>query len=145
MRRSARSRAVGAGPLHRLRGELITPDATGYDGARRAANPRFDRRPALIVRCRTAEDVAHAVRFAREQGLEIAIRSGGHSVAGHSVSEGGLLIDLSQLRQIVVDPLRRIARVGPGATNGELVQAAAAQGLATTTGTCATVGGTPRP
>jgi FAD/FMN-containing dehydrogenase len=124
----------------RMHGELLTPDAPGYDEARGIVNARFDRRPALIARCRDARDVAHAVRFAREQDLEIAVRSGGHSAAGHSVVDGGLMIDLSQMKQIVVDPVRRTARVQPGVTNGELVLATAAHGLATTTGTCATVG-----
>jgi len=124
----------------RMHGELLTPDAPAYEGARHIPNRRFDRRPTLIARCRVAQDVAQAVDFAREHGLPIAVRSGGHSVAGHSTTEGGLLIDLSQMRQIAVDPLQRLARAQPGATNGELVLAAAAHGLATTTGTCATVG-----
>jgi FAD/FMN-containing dehydrogenase len=123
-----------------LRGELLTPGAPGYDEARRLNNGRYNRRPAVIARCRSAEDVARAVRFARDHGLEVAIRSGGHSVPGHSNLDGGMMIDLSQLKQIDVDPARRIARVGPGATNGELVLALAPYGLATTTGTCATVG-----
>src|SRR5689334_16861348 len=124
----------------RMHGELIAPGAAAYETARRVHNPRFDQRPALIARCLSAHDVALAIRLARSRDLEIAVRSGGHSMAGHSVSAGGLLIDLSQLTQIAIDPLQRIARVQPGATNGQLVQAAAAHGLATTTGTCATVG-----
>jgi FAD/FMN-containing dehydrogenase len=124
----------------RMRGQLFTPDAAAYETARHVQNQRFNERPALIARCLSAHDVALAIGFARRQGLEIAVRSGGHSAAGHSASAGGLLIDLSQLCQITIDPLQRIARVQPGATNGQLVQAAAAHGLATTTGTCATVG-----
>jgi hypothetical protein len=124
----------------RLDGELLQLGDIGYEAARRLANHRFDRRPAVIVRCRSAQDVAHAVGFAREHGLEISVRSGGHSVPGHSVGEGGMMIDLSQMRQIDIDPAQRVARVQPGATNGELVLAAQAYGLATTTGTCATVG-----
>src|SRR5215216_3216081 len=112
----------------RMRGELLTPGASTYETARRVHNQRFNQRPALIARCLSAHDVALAIGLAREQGLEIAVRSGGHSLAGHSVSAGGLLIDLSQLRQIMIDPLQRIARVQPGTTNGELVQAAAAHG-----------------
>jgi FAD/FMN-containing dehydrogenase len=131
---------VLASHQRRMRGELFTPDAAIYETARRIHNQRFNERPALIARCLSAHDVALAIGLAREQGLEIAVRSGGHSMAGHSVSAGGLLIDLSQLNQITIDPLQRIARVQPGATNGQLVQAAAAHGLATTTGTCATVG-----
>ncbi|HEU5103457.1 MAG TPA: FAD-binding oxidoreductase [Roseiflexaceae bacterium] len=124
----------------RMRGELLTPDAIAYDAARRVHNQRFDEQPALIACCLSAHDVALAIGLARNQGLEIAVRSGGHSLAGHSASAGGLLIDLSQLNQITIDPLQRIARVQPGATNGQVVQAASAYGLATTTGTCATVG-----
>jgi FAD/FMN-containing dehydrogenase len=124
----------------RLSGELLTVDTPAYATARRVLNRRFDGLPAVIARCRTAQDVVVAVHFAREHGLEISVRSGGHSVAGHSVSAGGMLIDLSLLDTIAIDPARRIARVGPGATNGALVQATAAHGLATPTGTCATVG-----
>jgi FAD/FMN-containing dehydrogenase len=124
----------------RMRGVLFTSEAPVYETARRVHNARFDQRPALIARCLNADDVCLAVALAREQKLEIAVRSGGHSMAGHGTSAGGLLIDLSQMNQIMIDPLQRIACVQPGATNGELVQAAARYGLATTTGTCATVG-----
>jgi FAD/FMN-containing dehydrogenase len=124
----------------RMRGELIAPNAAGYDVARRLVNGRFDRRPALIARCQGAEDVAQAVMFAREYGLEIAVRSGGHSVPGFSVGDGVMMIDLSAMRQIDVDPARKVARVQPGATNGELVVALQGYGLTTTTGTCASVG-----
>ena len=123
-----------------LDGELLQLGDIGYEAARRLVNIRFDRHPSLIVRCRSTRDVAHAVMFAREHALEIAVRSGGHSVSGHSVGDGGMMIDLSQLRQIDIDPAQRIACVQPGATNGELVLAAQMHGLATTTGTCATVG-----
>ena len=124
----------------RMTGAVLMAGETGYNTARRLANRRFDYRPALIARCRSAQDVALAVTFARDQGLEIAIRSGGHSVAGHSAGHGVLMIDLAQMNQIAIDPALRVARVGPGATNGELVLAAQQHGLATTTGTCATVG-----
>lgn len=124
----------------RLTGELIQPQSSGYAEARRLINARFDHQPALIVRCRTAQDVVHAVDFARAYELPVAVRSGGHSVAGHSGCDGGLMIDLSQMRGIAIDAAGRTARVQPGATNGELVLAAQAYGMATTTGTCATVG-----
>lgn len=124
----------------RMRGDLLTPGAPSYDAARRLANRRFDVHPALIARCHSAQDVAYAVDFAREYNLEIAVRSGGHSVPGHSAVNGGMMIDLSQLRQISVDPVRRTAHVGPGTTNGELVHALTKYGFATTTGTCASVG-----
>jgi FAD/FMN-containing dehydrogenase len=124
----------------RMRGVLLTSEMAGYDTARRLANMRFDRRPALIARCESSQDVAAAVQFAREHGLEIAVRSGGHSIPGHSVCEGGMMIDLAPMKRVAIDPARQIARVQPAVTNGELVLAAQAHGMATTTGTCATVG-----
>ncbi len=123
-----------------MSGELLQLGDTGYDTARRLVNSLYDRRPALIARCRSTEDVAHAVTFAREHDLEIAVRSGGHSVPGHSANNGGMMIDLSQMRRIDIDPLQLVAHAQPGATNGDVVLATQAHGLATTTGTCATVG-----
>ncbi|HMQ35478.1 MAG TPA: FAD-dependent oxidoreductase, partial [Chloroflexaceae bacterium] len=140
------SERVGLDPIEiaalraRLRGDVLVTGAPAYEAARRLANGRFDRRPAIIVRPLNAQDVAHAVVFAREHGLEIAVRSGGHSVPGHSAVEGGMLIDLSAMRQVAVNQGARVARVQPGVTNGELVLALQEYGLATTTGTCATVG-----
>ena len=123
-----------------MNGELLTPDTAGYATARQLANLRYDRRPTLIARCRARRDVAAAVTFAREHGLEIAVRSGGHSIPGHSAGDDGMMIDLSQMKTIRIDPDRRLARVQPGVTNGELVLATQEYGLSTTTGTCATVG-----
>src|SRR5215207_3714926 len=82
----------------RMQGELLTPDSAGYNAARLLANLRHDRRPALIARSRTSQDVAAAVAFAREHDLEIAVRSGGHSIPGHSAGDGGMMIDLSQMK-----------------------------------------------
>jgi FAD/FMN-containing dehydrogenase len=124
----------------RLQGELLTPDTADYNSARQLANLRHERRPALIVRCQISRDVSAAVAFAREHDLEIAVRSGGHSIPGHSAGDGGMMIDLSQMKAIRIDAAKRTARVQPGATNGELVLTAQKYGLATTTGTCATVG-----
>jgi FAD/FMN-containing dehydrogenase len=124
----------------RLQGELLTPDTADYNSARQLANLRHERRPALIARCQISRDVSAAVAFAREHDLEIAVRSGGHSIPGHSAGDGGMMIDLSQMKAIRIDAAKRTARVQPGATNGELVLAAQKYGLATTTGTCATVG-----
>jgi FAD/FMN-containing dehydrogenase len=110
-------------------GEVITPDATGYDDARRVWNARFDRRPALVVRPSSVEDVVAAVRFGRERDLEIAVRGGGHSAVAHSTTEGGLVIDLGRLDEVTVDPDRRVAWAAGGALLGKLDIAAQQHGL----------------
>jgi FAD/FMN-containing dehydrogenase len=112
-----------------LGGEVITPRDGTYDDARRVWNAIFDRRPALIVRPTSVEGVASTIRFGRDRDLEIAVRAGGHSAAGHSTTDDGLLIDLSRLRGVTVDPERRIARANGGALLGELDVAAQAHGL----------------
>ena len=85
-----------------LRGELLQPESPGYDGARVIWNGMIDRRPALIARCRNAADVVAAVNYARINGLTIAIRSGGHNVAGYAVCDNGLMIDLSQMNAVAI-------------------------------------------
>jgi FAD/FMN-containing dehydrogenase len=116
--------------LRRLPGDVVLPGDAGYDAARAVWNASIDRRPAAIVRCRRPADVVAAVRFARAHDLPIAVRGGGHNVAGLAVCDGGVVIDLSGLRGAVVDPHRRIARVQPGATWGDLDAATQRHALA---------------
>ena len=97
-------------------GDVLLPDNPRYEEARQVWNGMIDRRPAAIARARTTEDVVAAVRFAREHGLEIAVRGGGHNAAGLAVVDDGLVIDLSEMNQVQVDPEGRVARAGGGAT-----------------------------
>lgn len=123
----------------RLQGEMIKPGDQGYEQARGVWNGVADGHPALIVRCADAVDVAAALAFAREQSLPVAVRSGGHSVAGYSTGDG-LVIDLSPMKGIEIDPVRRVARVESGLTWGEVAAATQPYGLAITAGDTATVG-----
>ena len=111
-------------------GELLRPGDPGYDEARRVWNGTIDRCPAMIARCRTTEEVAAAVEMATSSGLEIAVRAGGHSIPGLSVCEGGLMIDLSAMKGVEVDPAARLARAQPGLVWGEYDVATQAHGLA---------------
>jgi FAD/FMN-containing dehydrogenase len=117
-----------------LRGELIDPQHPGYDEHRRVWNGSIDRRPALIARCADAADVGAAVRFARAHGLLVAVRGGGHSFPGHSACDGGLVIDVSAMKGVRVDPEARTARVRAGALLGELDGATQEFGLAVPAG-----------
>jgi FAD/FMN-containing dehydrogenase len=117
-----------------FRGEVITPDRKGYDAARALWNGTVDRRPRLIARCSGTADVAAAVRFARDRDLEIAVRGGGHNVAGTAVCDDGIMIDLSAMRAVIVDPVERTARVEGGALWCDVDRATQAHGLATTGG-----------
>ena len=114
--------------------EILRPGDAGYDEARRVWNAMVDRRPALIARCREARDVVSSVALARREGLEIGVRCGGHSVVGLAVPEGGLMIDLSPMGGVRVDPERRRAWVQGGALLGALDSATQPYGLATTAG-----------
>src|SRR4051794_32074738 len=123
-----------------LRGEGLRPGDEDYEAARRVWNGMIDRRPALIARCAGTADVIQAVNFARANTLAVAVRAGGHSVAGHGVCDGGLMIDLSRLKGIRVDPARRAVRAEPGVTWGEFDHETQAFGLATTGGIVPTTG-----
>lgn len=123
-----------------VRGELIQPGDSAYDQARTIYNAMIDKRPALIVRCLDEADVIAAVNFGREQEMEIAIRSGGHHGAGMCLVDDGLVIDLSQMKGIRVDPEARTVRVQAGCTQGEVDHATHAYGLATPTGIMSTTG-----
>jgi nitroreductase len=121
-------------------GELITPDQVGYDAIRTLWNAQIDRRPALIARCVHTPDVAASVNFGREQGMEISVRCGSHNAAGTAVCEGGLMIDLSLMREVRVDAAARRVRVAGGALLGDMDTATQAHGLATTAGTVSHTG-----
>ncbi len=123
-----------------LKGDVLTEDSEGYGEARSIWNGMIDRKPALIARCRSAEDVAHAVRFASENDLLLSVRGGGHNIAGSALCDGGLTIDLSAMNAVQVDPERRTAIVGPGATLGDFDAAAQKHGLATPLGVNSTTG-----
>jgi hypothetical protein len=118
----------------RFRGALIRPGEEGFDEARRTWNGAIDRRPGLIARCAGADDVAEAVRFARERDLLVSVRGGGHSIAGHAVCDDGLMIDLSLMKGIRVDAEARTARAAGGVLWGEFDRATQPFGLATTGG-----------
>jgi FAD/FMN-containing dehydrogenase len=121
-------------------GSVALPGEPGYDEARTLWNAMVDRRPALVVRAANAADVVAAVRFAREHDLLLGVRSGGHQIAGLAVADGALLLDLSQMRAVSVDPEARTARVEPGATLGEVDAATQAHGLAVPMGINSTTG-----
>ena len=121
-------------------GRLIGPDDADYDEARSVYNAMIDKRPALIARCATADDVAKAVAFAREHGLPLAVRGGGHNGAGLGSVDDGVVIDLSLMRDVEVDPEARTVRVGGGCTWGEVDAATNEHGLATPSGIISTTG-----
>lgn len=124
----------------RIRGELLVPSDAGYDQARRIWNAMIDARPGMIVRCAGTADVLQAVRFARQEGLLISVRGAGHNIAGKCIHDGAMLIDLSGMRAVRVDPLARIAFVSPGATLRDVDHETQAYGLAVPTGINSTTG-----
>src|ERR1700675_4009042 len=123
-----------------LRGTLLRPAEAGYDEARKIWNGMIDKRPALIACCSGVADVINSVNFARENDLLVAVRGGGHNIAGNAVCDEGLLIDLSLMKSVWVDPVGRTARVEPGATLGDFDREAQAFGLATPLGINSTTG-----
>jgi FAD/FMN-containing dehydrogenase len=123
-----------------LRGALLAPGDAGYDAARRVWNGSIDRKPALIARCTGPADVVGAVKFARANNLLVSVRGGGHNVTGNAVCDGGLMIDLTPMKGIRVDPVARTVRAQGGVTWGELDHETQAFGLATTGGQVSTTG-----
>jgi FAD/FMN-containing dehydrogenase len=123
-----------------LSGQVIAPDDAAYDQARTVFYGGIDRRPAVIVRPTDASDVAQVVSIARDTGLELAVRSGGHSLAGHSTTDGGIMLDLADMNALDIDPQQRTAWAQTGLTAGEYSTAAGAHGLATGFGDTGSVG-----
>jgi FAD/FMN-containing dehydrogenase len=126
--------------LSGFRGRLIGPDDAGYEDARQVYNAMIDKRPALIAQCAGADDVAKVVAFARDHDLTLAVRGGGHNGAGLGTVDGGVVIDLSPLKEIEVDPQARTVRVAGGCTWGEVDQATNEHGMATPSGIISTTG-----
>ncbi|MBA3728323.1 MAG: FAD-binding oxidoreductase [Actinobacteria bacterium] len=124
----------------RVRGDVITPEDPRYEEARKVYNAMIDRRPRAVVRCTKTEDVVAAVDFARENELDLAVRGGSHSVPGFGTVDNGVVVDLSGMRSVTVDPERRTARALGGATWGDFNDATHAHGLATTGGIISTTG-----
>ena len=124
----------------RIQGEVLLPSDPGYDEARAVWNKRFNPRPGAVVRCRSTDDVIAALGLARDRGLPLSVKSGGHSYAGHAVADGALAVDLSLMDSVEIDAERKRAVVGPGATWAEFDAAAQQFGLATTGCTASIVG-----
>src|SRR5258708_6006226 len=123
-----------------LRGKLLRPGDDDYEQARKVWNGNIDRRPAFIARCTGVADVIEAVNFARVNGLLVAVRGGGHNAAGHGTCDGGIVIDLSRMKGIAVNPRNRTARAQGGVTWAELDRETQAFGLATPGGNVSNTG-----
>jgi FAD/FMN-containing dehydrogenase len=136
--------SIGGASIEALRtgldGDLILPGNTGYDESRTVWNAMIDRRPGLVIRTRSASDVVAAVRFAASNGILLAVRGCGHNIAGNAVCDGGIVVDLSPMNAVKVDPEKRIVRVEPGATLADLDAATQAHGLAVPLGINSTTG-----
>ena len=137
---TAISREKLDGRRARVRGAVLTDGDEGYEAARSVWNAMIDRRPAVIVRCAGTADVRTAVDFARETGAVLSVRGGGHNIAGSAVCDGGVMIDLSPMKSVRIDPFARTARVEPGVTLGEFDREAQSFGLITPTGINSTTG-----
>ncbi|HEY9619326.1 MAG TPA: FAD-binding oxidoreductase [Crinalium sp.] len=123
-----------------VKGHVVLPDDLNYDKVRELWNAMIDRRPAIIVQCRNSNDVSHAIKFARENGLELSIRGGGHNIAGNAACDHGVMIDLSTMKAVRVDAQKKRAYVEPGATLEDFDKVAQAHGLATPVGINSTTG-----
>src|ERR1700754_666636 len=123
-----------------VRGPVIEPGDDSYDELRRVHNGMHDRRPALIIRATATADAVAVVNYARESGLDLAVRGGGHSAPGFGTCDGGVVLDLSMINNVFVDQVERTARTGAGATWGDFDHATHAYGLATTGGIISTTG-----
>jgi FAD/FMN-containing dehydrogenase len=131
---------LAADLAEQVSGAVIGPNDDGYDAARALYNGLIDRRPGLIVRCRTTDDVVAALALVRRAGLEVSVRGGGHNVAGRAVTEGGVMIDLAEMKGITIDPEKRTATAQGGVIWRELNDAAAEHGLVVTGGVISTTG-----
>lgn len=133
-------RAAAAQLAGKLSGQILLPGVDEYERARRVFNAMIDRRPAVIIRCQTAQDVVEGLRFADAHALPIAVKGGGHGVAGRAVCDAGVMLDLSAMKLVAVDPVARVVTAGPGVTLGELDRATQPLGLATPTGVVSLTG-----
>jgi FAD/FMN-containing dehydrogenase len=134
------ARDLSKSDIKGVRGEVLRPGMPSFDEARRLYNGMIDRRPAVIVRCASPDDVIRCVDHARENDVPLSVRAGGHGVAGNALKDGGVVIDLSAMREVLIDPSRRTAWVGGGATWMDLDPVAMEQGLATTGGRVSSTG-----
>jgi len=125
---------------NKVKGQIVLPNDSNYNEVRKIWNAMIDRRPAVIVQCAEADDVLHAISYARDNGLEISIRGGGHNIAGSALCDNGVLIDFSNMTTVIVDAQKRRAYVEPGATLGDIDKAVQAYGLATPVGINSTTG-----
>src|SRR5262249_29444755 len=123
-----------------LTGPLVLPEDDVYDHMRQLWNGKVDKHPSALARCANAQDVVHTVRWARSHGLALSVRGGGHDFAGRALCDGGVVIDCWPMRSVSIDPEACSARIEGGATAADLIGAAQKYGLATTTGSCSSVG-----